>query len=100
MRARWKAGCRAASLAGLLAGLLARGDDVVDHPVNQHPNGIGRMAPEFVVSDGTQTVDLEQAAGEGGGAEPLGDVVRAVSRSCHSLMELQRESAETLSSWR
>ncbi len=62
-----RTGCSA--LCGLLATACDRGD---------HPARIGARAPEFTVSDGTQTVDLAKLRGHIGGAELLGDMVHSV----------------------
>ncbi len=55
MRKRWTSSWAS---AGLLAALLTAGCDRGSHPGN-----IGKPAPEFVIGDGTRTVDLNQLRG-------------------------------------
>lgn len=47
---------------GMVAGLLAVAMTGCER--DQHPNHIGRIAPEFVVSDATRTVDLNKLRGK------------------------------------
>jgi peroxiredoxin len=60
LRPRWTLGV--AGIAGIAAAaLLAVGATGCDR--GSHPRNIGHLAPQFVVSDGTQTVDLAKLRG-------------------------------------
>ena len=63
LRSRWT--LRIAGIAEIVgiaaAALLAVGATGCDR--GSHPRNVGRLAPEFVVSDGTQTVDLAKLRG-------------------------------------
>jgi cytochrome c biogenesis protein CcmG/thiol:disulfide interchange protein DsbE len=75
--------------AGLAAGLL--GLTMTGCERDQHPNHIGRMAPEFVVSDGTQTVDLDKLRGKVVVLNLWATWCAPCIQELPSLMELQRE---------
>ena len=62
--------------ASLVLGLLL----VTGCDRGSHPGNIGKPAPQFVISDGTRTVDLSKLRGQRRGAESLGNLLRAVHR--------------------
>jgi thiol-disulfide isomerase/thioredoxin len=60
LRSRWtKSNAEIVGIA--VAAMLAAGATGCDR--GSHPRNIGRLAPQFVVSDGTQTVDLARLRG-------------------------------------